>query len=49
MEGLSHRRRKLDGEKLSPLLKLKYHNALADAFAELGNREQERGVLVGFQ
>ncbi|MCC6200104.1 MAG: DEAD/DEAH box helicase family protein [Moraxellaceae bacterium] len=39
----------LDGEKLSPLLKLKYHNALADAFAELGRPEQVRGVFVGFQ
>ena len=39
----------MDGEKLSPLLKLKYHNALADAFAELGRPEQVRGVFVGFQ
>jgi len=27
----------LDAEKLSPLLKLKYNNAIAGAFAELGN------------
>lgn len=39
----------LDAEKLSPLLKLKYHNALADAWAELGRPEQVRGVFVGFQ
>jgi len=39
----------LDGEKLSPLLKLKYHNALADAFAELGRPEQVRSLFVGFQ
>ncbi len=39
----------LDAEKLSPLLKLKYRNALSDAFAELGRPEQVRGVFVGFQ
>ncbi|WP_374591453.1 EcoAI/FtnUII family type I restriction enzme subunit R [Aquabacterium sp.] len=39
----------LDAEKLSPLLKLKYQNALSDAFAELGKPEQVRGVFVGFQ
>ena len=39
----------LDAEKLSPLLKLKYRNALQDAFAELGRPEQIRGVFVGFQ
>lgn len=39
----------LDGEKLAPLLKLKYGQALADAFIELGQPEQVRGVFVGFQ
>ena len=39
----------LDAEKLSPLLKLKYNNAIADAFAELGQPEQVRAVFVGFQ
>ena len=39
----------LDQEKLSPLLKLKYQNAIADAFAELGRPDQVREVFVGFQ
>ncbi len=39
----------LDSEKLSPLLKLKYKNAIADAFAELGKPEQVRQVFVRFQ
>ena len=39
----------LDQEKLSPLLKLKYNNAIADAFADLGKPEQVRRVFVGFQ
>jgi type I restriction enzyme R subunit len=39
----------LDAEKLSPLLKLRYHNAIADAFAELGRPEQVRGLFMGFQ
>jgi type I restriction enzyme R subunit len=39
----------LDAEKLSPLLKLKYHNAISDAFADLGQPETVRQVFVGFQ
>ncbi|MFM9962468.1 MAG: EcoAI/FtnUII family type I restriction enzme subunit R [Planctomycetaceae bacterium] len=39
----------LDQAKLSPLLKLKYNNALADAMADLGQPEQIRTVFVGFQ
>lgn len=39
----------LDQEKLSPLLKLRYNNAISDAFAELGRPEQVRRVFVGFQ
>ena len=35
-------------EKLTPLLKLKYH-AISDAAADLGTPEQIRGVFVGFQ
>ena len=38
----------LDGEKLSPLLKLKY-NALGDALKDLGSAEEIRQVFVGFQ
>ena len=38
----------LDGEKLSPLLKLKY-SALNDAIQDLGSPEQIRQVFVGFQ
>lgn len=36
-------------EKLSPLLKLKYHNAIADAVADLGQPEEISQVFVGFQ
>ena len=39
----------LDQEKLSPLLKLKYNNALADAVADLGQPEQIKEAFVGFQ
>lgn len=39
----------LDGEKLADLLKLKYHNSMADAVSELGRPEQIREVFVGFQ
>jgi type I restriction enzyme R subunit len=37
----------LDQEKLTPLLRLKYHNSIADAVADLG-REIGR-IFVGFQ
>jgi type I restriction enzyme R subunit len=36
-------------EKLSPLLKLKYHNAIADAVADLGRPEEIGKVFSGFQ
>jgi type I restriction enzyme, R subunit len=36
-------------DKLSPLLKLKYHNAIADAVADLGQPEEIGKVFVGFQ
>ena len=39
----------LDADKLSPLHKLKYNNAIADAVADLGNTEQIRSVFFGFQ
>jgi type I restriction enzyme R subunit len=39
----------LDAEKLSPLLKLRYHNAIQDAVTDLGPAETIRGVFVGFQ
>jgi type I restriction enzyme, R subunit len=38
----------LDLDKLTPLLRLKYH-AIADAAVALGTPEQIRGVFVGFQ
>ncbi len=36
-------------EKLSPLLKLKYHDAIADAVADLGRPEEIGKVFAGFQ
>ena len=39
----------LDDLKLKDLLKLKYNNAISDAFAELGQPDQVRRVFVGFQ
>jgi type I restriction enzyme, R subunit len=39
----------LDREKLSPLLKLKYRNAIADAFADLGRPEEIGHLFFGFQ
>jgi type I restriction enzyme, R subunit len=39
----------LDAEKLSPLLKLKYNNAIADAIADLGKPEEIGNVFTGFQ
>lgn len=39
----------LDETKLGPLLKLKYNNAIADAFADLGTPDAVRQTFVGFQ
>ena len=39
----------LDTEKLSLLLRLRYNNAISDAFAELGTPAQVREVFSGFQ
>jgi type I restriction enzyme R subunit len=35
--------------KLTPLLRLKYHNSLADALADLGKAEEISKVFAGFQ
>ena len=39
----------LSPEKLSPLLKLKYHNAIADAVADLGPPEEIGKLFTNFQ
>jgi type I restriction enzyme R subunit len=39
----------LDQEKLTPLLRLKYHNSIADAVADLGKPEETGKVFAGFQ
>jgi type I restriction enzyme R subunit len=39
----------LDKEKLSPLLKLKYNNAIADAIADLGKPEEIGKAFAEFQ
>ena len=39
----------LDQEKLTPLLRLKYHNSIADAVADLGRPEEIGKVFSGFQ
>jgi type I restriction enzyme R subunit len=36
-------------DKLSPLLKLKYHNAIADAVANLGRSDEVGRVFARFQ
>ncbi len=39
----------LDQEKLTPLLRLKYHNSISDALADLGQPEEIGQVFAGFQ
>jgi len=39
----------LDQEKLTPLLRLKCHDLIADALADLGSAEEIGRVLTGFQ
>jgi type I restriction enzyme R subunit len=39
----------LDQEKLTPLLRLKYHNSIADAVADLGRPDEINRVFSGFQ
>jgi type I restriction enzyme, R subunit len=41
--------RELDQEKLTPLLRLKYHDSIADAVADLGRAEEIGAVFAGFQ
>ena len=41
--------RELDQEKLIPLLRLKYHDSIADAVAELGEPEAISAIFSGFQ
>lgn len=39
----------LDQDKLSPLLKLKYHNSMHDAIADLGKPNEIGQTFAGFQ
>jgi type I restriction enzyme R subunit len=39
----------LDQKKLTPLLRLKYHDSIADAVADLGKPEEICEVFAGFQ
>lgn len=39
----------LEAEKLTPLLRLRYKNAISDAVADLGSADQIRKVFMGFQ
>jgi type I restriction enzyme R subunit len=39
----------LDQEKLNPLLRLKYHNSISDAVADLGRPEEIGSIFAGFQ
>jgi type I restriction enzyme, R subunit len=39
----------LDQDKLTPLLRLKYHDSLPDAVADLGAPKQIQEVFIGFQ
>ncbi len=39
----------LDQEKLTPLLRLKYNNSIADALADLGQPEEIGMIFAGFQ
>ena len=39
----------LDADKLTPLLRLKYNNAISDAVTGLGCTAQIRTMFVGFQ
>jgi len=39
----------LDKEKLTPLLRLKYHDSSADAVADLGRPEEIGDIFSGFQ
>jgi type I restriction enzyme R subunit len=39
----------LDADKLTPLLRLKYNNAISDAVEDLGGTKQIRAMFAGFQ
>lgn len=39
----------LDQNKLTPLLRLKYHDSIADAVADLGRPKEIGKVFAGFQ
>lgn len=39
----------LNREKLTPLLRLKYHNSISDAVSELGKPDEIWSVFAGFQ
>ena len=39
----------LDQEKLTPLLRLKYHDSIADAVADLGQPDEIGRAFAGFQ
>jgi type I restriction enzyme R subunit len=39
----------LDQDKLSPLLRLKYHDSIKDAVDDLGAPDEINKVFVGFQ
>ncbi len=39
----------LDQDKLTPLLRLRYHDSIADAVADLGRPEQIGHIFAGFQ
>ena len=39
----------LDQAKLTPLLKLRYHDSIADAVADLGKPDEIGRVFTGFQ
>jgi superfamily II DNA or RNA helicase len=39
----------LDQEKLTPILKIRYHDSLPDAMADLGDAKQIQAAFIGFQ
>jgi type I restriction enzyme R subunit len=39
----------LDQDKLTPLLRLRYHNSIADAVADLGRPDEIGRVFADFQ
>ncbi len=39
----------LEQAKLAPLLRLKYHDSIADAVADLGNPDEISKTFAGFQ